>query len=241
MSIDAQLAACIANPSPLWDLNKSSRQQVAWWCGCGHKHHQLMQTVNATSKQCDAFMQAGGAAGAFKLPCPYCRVGTRNMSEVQKRATNIIFDLWPDQAVCFDVCIPGSGVKSSADALVGGVMVMVDGAGHFGGMLTTGATESQWVDRRFDLAAYEGSFNVVRLHGSDSKGVWRATLLQAKGLAASGARFILYSPHYGLPACVDARDVQTRCTALIAQACLAMGDRDQRPGHNRKRKGYCKG
>lgn len=225
------------------DLKKSSSQQVAWWCGCGHKHHQLMQTVNATSKQYDAFKRARAGPVGFKLPCPYCRVGTRGMSEVQKRATNIIFELWPAQAVCFDVCLPGSDVKSSADALVGGVMVMIDGAGHFKGMHTTGAAQSQWVDRRFDLAAYESTYNVVRLHESDGKGAWRDTLMRAKGLAAAGSRFIMYSPHYagsGLAECVDARDVHTRYTALIAQACMAMGAPDQRPGHNRKRKGYCK-
>jgi hypothetical protein len=126
--------------------------------------------------------------------------------------------------------------------MVGALMIMVDGEGHFAGMHTTGAAESQCVDRRFELQAYEAGYSVVRLHANDGPRVRAATLRHAMRWAQGRERFIMFSPMYAALGLHDARGeaVRARWPRLIEQARTAMGERDARPGHNRKRKGYVK-
>jgi hypothetical protein len=237
--IDSALQAWLAQPAP---HNKSSSEQVVWRAGCGSPHHKLVKTVSAVHRQYIAFKEKHTTSEGFAPPCPHCGVGTASSSGHQRAATDVITALWPCSDVFFDVCLPGGESKSSADVTVGRLMVMVDGEGHFGGMHTMGADESQYADRHFELQAFEAGYNVVRLHGNDGRRVWRATLRRAKALTEAGVSFIMFSPLFTALGLSDAIGVPVRARwlALIEQARLAMGERDSRPGRNRERRGYHK-
>lgn len=257
----AAVTACLAPGSAAAEsvaaLGKTSSCQLLWRAGCGVHTHRLLRSVNAVCKQHDAYVLRHGSPAGFTLPCPACGIGTAPMSELCQRALTLVSTLWPNVPLAFDVCLPGSGVKSSADIMVpasagvggggvaAGVMVMVDGAGHFSGIHAQSSAEGRWVDRRFDLAAYDRGYNVVRLHESNPPHVWCVTLMRARRLA--GWRFLLYSPFYS--GSLGLRDVvhapgkpsseHAEYAALIEQAAADMGERNIRPGHNRKRRGYC--
>jgi hypothetical protein len=239
VSLAPEVLACLASPSE--HLHKTSKVQVVWRAGCGVAHHKLKLTVEAVCKQHDAFAALNGRGSGFRMPCAYCAVGTKPMSALQRAAMDVVCQVWPGMDIHFDVCIPGSGCRSSADALVGNIMFMVDGEGHFEGIRSQRAVDSEWVDRRFELAAWSHGYGVVRLHARNTRVEWCRTLLAARAWAPRP--FILFSPFYhgslGLEDCVRAGDVPARYAALIQAASERRGEGEKREGHNRTRKGYC--